>query len=45
MAPTPPLPATSVRNRYLFASDILLFSASTILAFALRFEGFEWGPD
>ena len=43
MAPIPPSAVTSgVRNRYLFASDILLFSASTILAFALRFEGFEW---
>jgi FlaA1/EpsC-like NDP-sugar epimerase len=24
--------------------DVLLFSLSTLLAFALRFEGFEWGP-
>jgi len=45
MASTPPLAATSVRNRYLFASDILLFAASTVLAFALRFEGFEWGAE
>ncbi|HUF35643.1 MAG TPA: nucleoside-diphosphate sugar epimerase/dehydratase [Gemmatimonadales bacterium] len=45
MAPISPLAATGVRNRYLFASDILLFSASTILAFALRFEGFQWGPE
>jgi FlaA1/EpsC-like NDP-sugar epimerase len=45
MASLPPLPTTNVvRNRYLFASDVLLFSASTILAFALRFEGFAWGP-
>ena len=46
MLSTPALPATNrVRNRYLFGSDVLLFTASTILAFALRFEGFEWGPD
>jgi FlaA1/EpsC-like NDP-sugar epimerase len=31
-----------VRNRYLFGSDLFLFASSTILAFALRFEGFEW---
>jgi FlaA1/EpsC-like NDP-sugar epimerase len=37
--------ASRVRNRYLFASDLLLFTSSTIIAFALRFEGFEWGPD
>jgi FlaA1/EpsC-like NDP-sugar epimerase len=37
-------PPSHVRNRYLFASDVLLFGSSTILAFALRFEGFEWGP-
>jgi FlaA1/EpsC-like NDP-sugar epimerase len=36
-------PPAHVRNRYLFASDILLFGSSTIVAFALRFEGFEWG--
>jgi FlaA1/EpsC-like NDP-sugar epimerase len=36
---------TYVRNRYIFASDILLFASAPILAFALRFEGFEWGPD
>jgi FlaA1/EpsC-like NDP-sugar epimerase len=36
---------THLRNRYLLASDVLLFTASVILAFALRFEGFEWGPD
>ncbi|HET6578883.1 MAG TPA: hypothetical protein VFG66_11190, partial [Gemmatimonadales bacterium] len=35
--------ASRVRNRYLFGSDLLLFASSTILAFALRFEGFEWG--
>jgi FlaA1/EpsC-like NDP-sugar epimerase len=28
----------------LFASDVLLFSSATVLSFALRFEGFEWGP-
>jgi len=37
--------ATRIRNRYLFGSDLLLFASATILAFALRFEGFEWGPD
>ena len=36
---------THVRNRYIFASDILLFASAPVLAFALRFEGFEWGPD
>jgi FlaA1/EpsC-like NDP-sugar epimerase len=35
-------PALIVRNRYLFGSDVFLFASSTILAFALRFEGFEW---
>jgi FlaA1/EpsC-like NDP-sugar epimerase len=44
MAPEPlSSPPAHVRNRYLFASDILLFGSSTIIAFALRFEGFEWG--
>jgi hypothetical protein len=44
MAPEPKLPvAARIRNRYLFGSDLLLFASSTILAFALRFEGFEWG--
>ncbi|HEY7637571.1 MAG TPA: nucleoside-diphosphate sugar epimerase/dehydratase [Gemmatimonadales bacterium] len=44
MAPEPLSPPPAhVRNRYLFASDILLFGSSTIVAFALRFEGFEWG--
>ncbi len=33
---------THLRNRYLLASDVLLFFASVILAFALRFEGFDW---
>jgi FlaA1/EpsC-like NDP-sugar epimerase len=36
--------ASRIRNRYLFASDLALFASSTLLAFALRFEGFEWGP-
>jgi FlaA1/EpsC-like NDP-sugar epimerase len=46
IAPDPHLPlATKVRNRYLFGSDVLLFASATVLAFALRFEGFEWGPD
>ena len=33
----------SLRNRYLFASDVYLFGASTLAAFVLRFEGFHWG--
>jgi len=36
--------ASRIRNRYLFGSDLLLFASATVLAFALRFEGFEWGP-
>ena len=45
MAPDTHLPvAGRIRNRYLFASDLLLFSSATVLSFALRFEGFEWGP-
>jgi FlaA1/EpsC-like NDP-sugar epimerase len=34
-----------VRNRFFLLSDALLFTASTLLAFALRFEGFVWGPE
>jgi FlaA1/EpsC-like NDP-sugar epimerase len=46
MAPEPKLPvAARLRNRYLFGSDLVLFASSTVLAFALRFEGFEWGHD
>ena len=42
MAPDAPLPVSSrIRNRYLFASDLVLFASATIIAFALRFEGFE----
>jgi FlaA1/EpsC-like NDP-sugar epimerase len=40
-----PLTATyrrHLRNRYLFGLDVLLFGLSTLLAFALRFEGFDW---
>lgn len=37
--------STHLRNRYLLASDILLFTVSVVAAFALRFEGFEWGPN
>ncbi|HET9726834.1 MAG TPA: nucleoside-diphosphate sugar epimerase/dehydratase [Gemmatimonadales bacterium] len=45
MAPETRVPiASRIRNRYLFASDLALFASSTLLAFALRFEGFEWGP-
>src|SRR5678816_3436450 len=32
----------TVRNRYFVLSDMVLFSVATVLAFALRFEGFEW---
>ncbi len=40
---TKPLSAgPTVRNRYFVLSDALLFSASTLFAFALRFEGFDW---
>jgi FlaA1/EpsC-like NDP-sugar epimerase len=34
----------NIRNRHLFGSDLFLFASSIIIAFALRFEGFEWGP-
>ncbi|HEU5040586.1 MAG TPA: polysaccharide biosynthesis protein, partial [Gemmatimonadales bacterium] len=37
--------STHLRNRYLFLSDVLLFSASVVLAFTIRFEGFDWGSD
>ena len=37
------LPRHHIRNRYLLASDVCLFSTSVIVSFALRFEGFEWG--
>ena len=44
MAPDTYVPvAGRIRNRYLFASDLLLFASATVLSFALRFEGFEWG--
>jgi FlaA1/EpsC-like NDP-sugar epimerase len=36
-------PPAHIRNRYLFGSDLLLFGSATIIAFTLRFEGFEWG--
>src|SRR5919106_1556430 len=39
----PSLPRHHIRNRYLLASDVCLFSTSVIVSFALRFEGFEWG--
>src|SRR5882724_1829331 len=45
MFPQTLAPVTSrIRNRYLFGSDVALFAASTLLAFALRFEGFDWDP-
>ncbi|MBA3659780.1 MAG: polysaccharide biosynthesis protein, partial [Gemmatimonadales bacterium] len=40
----PELLRTRFRNRYLFGSDAVLFAASTALAYALRFDGFEWLP-
>jgi FlaA1/EpsC-like NDP-sugar epimerase len=36
-------PPAHIRNRYLFGSDLVLFASSTVVAFAVRFEGFEWG--
>jgi FlaA1/EpsC-like NDP-sugar epimerase len=46
MANYPPAPRpTHIRNRYIFGSDLLLFASAPIIAFALRFEGFEWGAD
>jgi FlaA1/EpsC-like NDP-sugar epimerase len=35
-------PRTQIRNRYLFASDVCLFVSATVIAYGLRFEGFEW---
>jgi FlaA1/EpsC-like NDP-sugar epimerase len=34
-----------LRNRYFLLADAFLFTASTVAAFALRFEGFAWGPE
>ena len=42
VANSPSLPA-HIRNRHLFGSDLLLFGSSTVLAFTIRFEGFDWG--
>jgi FlaA1/EpsC-like NDP-sugar epimerase len=36
--------AARLRNRYLFGSDLILFTGSVLAAFALRFEGLDWGP-
>jgi len=44
MSPTPVPPRNRVRNRYLLGSDLLLFVAAPVLAYALRFEGLDWGP-
>jgi FlaA1/EpsC-like NDP-sugar epimerase len=33
-----------LRNRFLFAADVVLIAASTFLSFVLRFEGLNWGP-
>src|SRR5882724_12854083 len=35
-------PRAQIRNRYLFASDLCLFVSATVIAYGLRFEGFEW---
>jgi len=37
-------PRATLRNRYLFASDLCLFVSATVIAYALRFEGFDWAP-
>ena len=36
---------THLRNRYLLASDVVLFTVSVVIAFALRFDGWDWGPE
>ena len=36
-------PRSQIRNRFLFASDLCLFVSATVISYALRFEGFEWG--
>jgi FlaA1/EpsC-like NDP-sugar epimerase len=33
-----------LRNRHLLALDALLLAASTMGAYVVRFEGFDWGP-
>ena len=38
-------PFTALRNRYLLLSDALLLLLSVGLAYTLRFEGLQWGPD
>src|SRR6516162_2466323 len=35
---------TRLRNRYLLASDATLLTASPFVLYALRFEGWSWGP-
>ena len=32
----------SIRNRYLFLSDLLLLAAAPLVAYAIRFEGPAW---
>src|SRR5919112_4929411 len=32
------------RNRYFLLIDAILLSAATILAFVIRFEGWDWSP-
>ena len=38
-------PLTALRNRYLLLSDAFLLLLSVGLAYTLRFEGLDWGPD
>ena len=33
-----------LRNRYLFLLDAVLLGLSTLVAYVVRFEGFDWGP-
>jgi FlaA1/EpsC-like NDP-sugar epimerase len=33
-----------IRNRYLFFLDVALFTSSVLIAYALRFEGWDWPP-
>ena len=33
-----------LRNRHLFVLDAFLLGLCTLLAYVVRFEGFDWGP-
>ena len=37
------LPLRHLRNRHLFLLDAVLLAASTLGAYVVRFEGFDWG--